>query len=235
MDNQEEQSSAGLLFRIQHQPKIYLIAEFLILFWVLPICAYIFRHSLRHLVIPALVVLGSFCLITLVNDRTFNRSKLWNSGNIRRHLRDMLFIFVPLSLITTVVFWIIQPEIFLSLPMNKTKMWLALMVIYPILSVYPQEIIFRAFFFHRYSSIFKSTMAMILASSLCFGIAHLFFGNWVAPVCTFFASFLFSYTYAKTSSTLLVSLEHALWGNFAFTVGIGWYFYSGAIGKTIGG
>jgi hypothetical protein len=26
-----------------------------------------------------------------------------------------------------------------------------------------------------------------------------------------------------------VALEHALWGNFLFTTGIGWYFYSGSI------
>jgi uncharacterized membrane protein YbjE (DUF340 family) len=39
----------------------------------------------------------------------------------------------------------------------------------------------------------------------------------------------FARTYAKTQSTLQVALEHMLWGCFAFTVGLGWYVYSGAI------
>ncbi len=32
-----------------------------------------------------------------------------------------------------------------------------------------------------------------------------------------------------SSISKAVSIEHALWGNFLFTVGIGWFFYSGAI------
>jgi hypothetical protein len=40
----------------------------------------------------------------------------------------------------------------------------------------------------------------------------------------------FGRTYAKTGSTLQVTLEHGLWGWLAFTIGLGWYVYSGAIG-----
>ena len=41
--------------------------------------------------------------------------------------------------------------------------------------------------------------------------------------------YLFARTYARSESTLMVSLEHALWGDFLFTVGLGWYFWGGSI------
>lgn len=40
---------------------------------------------------------------------------------------------------------------------------------------------------------------------------------------------LFAYRSPATGSLLLVTLEHALWGNLLFTTGLGWYFSSGSI------
>lgn len=40
---------------------------------------------------------------------------------------------------------------------------------------------------------------------------------------------LFGVTYARTGSTLQAALEHGLWEWYGFTVGLGWYVYSGAI------
>jgi membrane protease YdiL (CAAX protease family) len=38
---------------------------------------------------------------------------------------------------------------------------------------------------------------------------------------TFIGGILFAYTYQKTKSTLLVSIEHAIYGCWLFTVGMG--------------
>jgi len=40
---------------------------------------------------------------------------------------------------------------------------------------------------------------------------------------------VFGWRYHKSRSLPLVSLEHALWGDYLFTISIGWFFYSGAI------
>ena len=40
---------------------------------------------------------------------------------------------------------------------------------------------------------------------------------------------LFARTYAGSRSFLQAVVEHSLWGNFIFTIGLGWYFYGGAI------
>jgi len=38
---------------------------------------------------------------------------------------------------------------------------------------------------------------------------------------TFIGGVLFAYTYQKTKSTALVAIEHAVYGNWLFTVGMG--------------
>jgi hypothetical protein len=46
-------------------------------------------------------------------------------------------------------------------------------------------------------------------------------------ILTFFGGYLFAYTYAKTRSLLLVSIEHALYGCLLYTIGLGRFFYTG--------
>jgi membrane protease YdiL (CAAX protease family) len=52
-------------------------------------------------------------------------------------------------------------------------------------------------------------------------LAHLFFKNTLVIVLTFLGGILFAITYHKTNSTLLVSIEHAIYGCWLFTVGMG--------------
>lgn len=70
---------------------------------------------------------------------------------------------------------------------------------------------------------------MVMVSSLCFGWAHLLYGNWIAPVISTAGGLLFAFRYIRSKSLITVSIEHGLWGNFLYTIGIGWYFYSGSI------
>ena len=35
--------------------------------------------------------------------------------------------------------------------------------------------------------------------------------------------------YARTRSALVAALQHAAFGCFVFTIGLGWYFYHGAV------
>jgi membrane protease YdiL (CAAX protease family) len=108
-------------------------------------------------------------------------------------------------------------------------MWILVMVFYPLFSVYPQEIIFRAFFFHRYEKLFGNNSWLIISSGLSFGFVHLFFGNWIAVVLSCAGGIFFANTYSKTRSLLIVSMEHSIWGDFIFTIGLGIFFYSGAV------
>lgn len=105
----------------------------------------------------------------------------------------------------------------------------ALMVGYPILSALPQELVFCSFFFARYAPFFNGGWKMVIASSVIFAYAHMLYINPVAPSLGFIAGLIFAMTYAKTRSLALVTIEHGLYGNSLFLIGLGWYFYSGSV------
>ncbi len=104
-----------------------------------------------------------------------------------------------------------------------------LMVGYPILSALPQELVFCSFFFARYAPFFGNGWKMIIASSVVFAYAHMLYINPVAPSLGFIAGLIFALTYSKTRSLALVTIEHGLYGNSLFLIGLGWYFYSGSV------
>ena len=120
--------------------------------------------------------------------------------------------------------YILKPQLLFLLPLEHTQLWLGTLLIYPICSVVPQEIIFRTFFFHRYKGIIPSKQARCLLSSASFALAHAIYGNWLAVLLSGIAGLLFGYRYLTTRSTLVVVVEHSIWGSYLFTVGIGIYF-----------
>jgi membrane protease YdiL (CAAX protease family) len=122
---------------------------------------------------------------------------------------------------------IVAPDALFSFPRTRPVVWAVVMVLYP-LSAYAQEIVFRTFFFHRYGGLFRSARHRIVASGLVFGWAHIVVNNLAAVVLSAIAGILFASTYERSRSTLLVSIEHALYGDFVFTVGLGSLFYSTA-------
>jgi membrane protease YdiL (CAAX protease family) len=185
---------------------------------------------LSHLVIPILVVFGIFCGAILWRDPQFDRERLWGEMPGGRPLRRVLLRWALGAAAVTGLVAMTAPELLLSFPRSRPGIWAAIMVVYPLLSVYPQEIIFRAFLFHRYRSLLRSPAAQVAASTLAFGWGHVLFGNWTAPLLSTAGGLLFATTYARTGSLRLAAVEHALWGGFVFTVGLGRYFYSGGLG-----
>jgi membrane protease YdiL (CAAX protease family) len=71
---------------------------------------------------------------------------------------------------------------------------------------------------------------MILASAVVFAFLHIVFRNWLAVALTFVGGLLFAASYAETGSLATSSFEHALYGCWLFTVGLGQYFYHGTTG-----
>jgi membrane protease YdiL (CAAX protease family) len=122
------------------------------------------------------------------------------------------------------------PERWLALPTQRPWLWLAILALYPILSVYPQELVFRVFLFHRHRPALGGEWATVAASALAFGWVHVVFGNWLAVGLSVLGGALLADTYRRTRSLLLVSLEHTLYGQLVFTVGLGEFFYHGRMG-----
>jgi membrane protease YdiL (CAAX protease family) len=147
-----------------------------------------------------------------------------------KDLKSITIVFLPAALFLSIITYIALPSKFFSFPTSRPNLWLIVMLLYPPLGVLPQELLFRCFFFHRYRTLFKGKeRQLIFLNALSFGLSHIFYANWIAPVLSFFGGLLFAWRYHVSSGLFTVALEHALWGNFLFTTGIGWYFYSGSI------
>lgn len=103
------------------------------------------------------------------------------------------------------------------------------MVLYPVLSVYPQGIVYRAFLFGRYRELFGHAWAMVLVSAIAFAYVHVVFRNPLAPSLSFLGGLLFATRYEQTGSLFISSFEHALYGCAIFTIGLGRWFYHAAV------
>ena len=121
--------------------------------------------------------------------------------------------------------YIIVPDQLFFLPRQITWLWVIIMLMYPVWSVIPQELIYRTFFFQRYRSLFKRDATLIIASAVSFSFMHIIFENWVAIIFSLIAGIVLSIVYSRHRSLLGISLEHAIYGNIVFTTGLGTFFY----------
>jgi membrane protease YdiL (CAAX protease family) len=203
--------------------------ECLILFFVLPGALYFFRHELAFRVVPLVLVLALGCGVYLSRRPGFSGRVFYVCQDFSIHLRRVLYLFLPSAAVLLLTAWLFLPENFLRFPLMRPGIWALVMLLYPLLAAYPQEIVFRGFFFERYKDILPSQAAMLAVNGLSFGLAHALYGNWLAPTLAALGGALFGFRYLRSGSLLIAGLEHGLWGNLLFTSGWGWYFYSGAI------
>ena len=134
--------------------------------------------------------------------------------------RTLLKLLVLILLSTIYVYSVDKASLF-NVILNKPVLWLLFLFTYVILSVYPQELIYRTFFFKRYEMLFSSKSQLIFINAVLFSLGHLFFRNALVLVITFLGGIIFALTFKDTKSTLLVSIEHAIYGSWLFTVGMG--------------
>lgn len=203
-----------------------LLAEFSLLFLALPVFLYFTRQDIAPYLLLFLITILAWCLLLLLSDKRFKRFRFWNLDKLKEHLPYVFKTFSVAAGVIVVASWYFTPEWLFKLPQDKTLIWLALLVIYPLFSAWPQEIIFRTFLFHRYKKVFASKKLRILISASVFALAHLMFANWIAVAGSFVAGLVFALTYVHSRSTLLVAIEHSLWGIWLFTAGLGVHFDS---------
>jgi uncharacterized protein len=208
-----------------------LLLEFVVLFIALPVG---YRFSpVRVPALPLLWAVSGYALWQLLRDPHFDRLRLWNLGPLIPHLAGILMVFAAAALALWLgVHWL-APDLEWSFVRRNPTFWGIVMVAYPVLSVYPQGILYRAFFFERYASLFPGKWAMIVASAAAFGFLHIIFRNALAVGLTLAGGMLFAYRYAETGSLLTSCLEHAVYGCWLFTLGLGQFFYHGTI-ATVG-
>lgn len=180
-----------------------------------------------HQHVPFFPVLFGFLSLTLLIG--------WRDPNVKfnppsspTRLKYILFRIAAAALGLILLTGLFYPQLLFRLPRERPQLWLLVMLLYPLLSVAPQEFLFRTFFMQRYRPLFGDGVGMLWVNAFAFAWAHIFFLNLIAPILSLIAGLLLAHTWQKTKSFRIVCLEHALYGQIVFTCGIGWFFYQGS-------
>ena len=198
------------------QKRLYI--ELLLLFVGIPIVL-----ALPVYLIPKLLV-GASGLLYVVILAVREKRSLVNTTLVihwRHFLKILAFRFLVIAVVTYLIVAVYFPDELFKVVLTDPMKWLIILFVYSLLSVYPQELLYRPFFFKRYGTLFESKRMLILLNAVVFSIAHLFFESTLVLFITFIGGLIFAYTYYKTNSILLVCIEHALYGCWLFTVGMG--------------
>ena len=196
----------------------YKSLELLIIFVLIPL-SFAFNYApLLKLVIG---VLGFSYIIFVLFKIEKIKIKIEKNVNWMAFWKSILIKFLIIAIITTLYVWFTDAKNLFTVLLNKPKLWVLILLFYSLFSVYPQELLYRTFFFKRYTSLCKNKNLFIFINALLFSMAHLFFKNTLVLLLTFIGGILFAITFKKTKSTLLVSIEHSIYGCWLFTVGMG--------------
>lgn len=200
--------------------------EFFIIYFSVPVAMAIARpHSWIYSVLWLFALLAWRMLY--VHYKTTFREE-WNfAGLTRAEISRILLRFIPFALALTAFTFYIVPEHLFDLPLQKPGVWVMVMILYPLMSVFPQEIIYRSYFFKRYMVWPSDAANRFALNCIAFGWVHIVLHNWVAVVFSAIGSLMFTHTYLRTKSLAAVCFEHALYGCYVFTVGLGYFFYHG--------
>jgi membrane protease YdiL (CAAX protease family) len=205
---------------------VLLALEFSVLFIALPLLIYL--RVIPNLPIPYLLF-GAIAVILLVHRSPgFSFAQLFSTSNILPNLGPLLLRDFVCMVFLGLAVRLFAPDLLFSFVRRAPALWALVMLLYPLVSVLPQELLYRVFFFQRYEPLFGNGWAMLLASALAFGFVHIIFGNWLSVILCIFGGFLFALTYHSSGSLLLACLDHAIFGNFIFTIGLGKFFYHGS-------
>ncbi len=200
-----------------------LLAEISIIYFLLPILAAAKLLPLSPMIM--LVIVITYCLIRKLPS-TKNNIVL---DNFSEYIRASKRILAIIPIVVTFSVYLVGPEAIFDFESRKDLLLITL-IIYPLLSVIPQEVIFRLFFFKRLETIL-SKKTLITTNALLFSLLHLAYSNIVALVLTFVAGLYFAITYDRHRSITIVIIEHSIFGLLLFALGVGekYFFLKGFI------
>ncbi len=196
------------------------LMEMVALFGAIPVALAIYGPRWA---LPVLFVATPLCLAVLCKDASFPRENLLRPPPPGA-LRWVTLRAAAISGVSALGMGWLDPSHAFGLVRERPWLWLLVVFAYPVLSVVPQEIVFRSFFLHRYKPSLGSEAAAVAGSGVAFAIAHVVLRNWLAVALTLVGGLLFARTYLRTRSLPAVAWEHALYGIALFTIGLGRYF-----------
>ncbi len=192
--------------------------EVFILFILLPI-SFLWPYPIQ--IKMGCTLIGFIYILFCLRKAGLLRLRLEKNAYWKTFWKETAVKLLIITIITTLYVYFIAPDKLFFVMLKKPILWFIILFIYTFFSVWPQEIIYRTFFYDRYSHLIHNKWLFMFINAILFSLAHIFFMNFLVQVLTFLGGLLFAYTYQKTKSTIVVSIEHAIYGNWLFTVGMG--------------
>lgn len=196
--------------------------------WTLVFLGLPWLIALEVVLIPKLLALALVAVAAVVilwKDPTYSFRKDWAGRKDHPGWKRLVLKSAVVAAFFVILVLLLHPEQLFAFPRQNTGLWMTLMVVYPLFSAFPQEVIYRSFYFHRYRRIFGSSILLTLTSAFTFAFLHIIYDNWWALLLSFAGGVIFALTYRKNRSLLLTATEHAIYGCLMFTIGLGSYFY----------
>ena len=192
--------------------------EFFFIFLILPSVIFFLDSSV--IVFLTLYLVFTSSLVILYFDKSFSFTSL------RKKVDWKFIIIFSLIFFFLIFFYVIllDKDLLFIFPKTNFELWLLVILIYPFLSVIPQEVVYRVFFFQRYFPNERSFYFLTLLNMIVFSYGHIVFNNVHAILITAIVSPIFTYAYLKKSFFTCIVL-HALGGQIIFTLGLGKYFF----------
>lgn len=197
---------------------IYKSLELFFLFVLLPV-SFLFDYS--PIVKVSITLIGFGYILFLLKKQGLLKFKFPDKSNWNPFLKETVIKLGIIMMITSLYVFFMAPDKLFFVVIKKPQLWLMILFIYTFLSVWPQELIYRTFFYNRYQSLIDNKWLFMFINAILFSLAHIFLQSFLVQLLTFLGGLLFAYTFDKTKSTTLVSIEHAIYGNWLFTVGMG--------------
>lgn len=192
--------------------------EFFFIFFILPSAIFFLDSSI--IVFLTLYLVFTLSIVILYFDKSFSFTSL------RKKVDWKFIIIFSLIFLSLSFFYVIlvDKDLLFIFPKTNFELWLLVILTYPFLSVIPQEIVYRVFFFQRYFPNERSFYFLTLLNMIVFSYGHIVFNNVHAILITAIVSPIFTYAYLKKSFFTCIVL-HALGGQIIFTLGLGKYFF----------
>lgn len=198
--------------------------EFISFFVVLPVVLAVAMP--HHWMFPVLFAMTAVGAWLLARTKGFAWRELWR-GWRAIDLRLVAGFALVVLIVSTGVVEALVPGAFLALVRSHPVFYGVIVVLYPILSALPQEVLFRVLYFRRYGGLLPKGVAGLAINGAVFSLAHLMFWSWVVTVMTFVGGIIFAWAYERRGSFALAVALHAVAGWVLFGAGLGTFFYLG--------
>ncbi len=201
--------------------------EFLGLFVVGPIgAAILLPPTAIFAVLFAFTAVG---LVLLARTPRFRWSELWEGWTF---IDPVLLIGWSIATASTAYF-VLQataPEALFALPRTQPGLMLAIILLYPLVSALPQELVYRPLFFRRYGDILPDNMPVQVGlNAALFSLAHLMYWSPTVLAMTFVGGVMFAFAYETRGNFPEALVLHSVSGIIVFAMGLGTIFYSGNV------